>query len=79
MVSEYIEICEDGLLTGFIGPRSCIGQAFAKAEFAFLLAVMVGRFEMELLDKDAEIEVQSGITARPKGDVNLRTRVLEGW
>ncbi|MCJ1281889.1 hypothetical protein MMC26_001212 [Xylographa opegraphella] len=67
------------LLTFLHGPRSCIGQAFAKAEFACLLAAMVGRFELQLVDKDAPIEVQSGITARPKGDLSLRTRVLEGW
>ncbi|MCJ1430759.1 hypothetical protein MMC27_000109 [Xylographa pallens] len=67
------------LLTFLHGPRSCIGQAFAKAEFACLLAAMVGRFELELVDKNAPIEVQTGITARPKGDLSLRTRVLEGW
>ncbi|MCJ1397454.1 hypothetical protein MMC11_000647 [Xylographa trunciseda] len=67
------------LLTFLHGPRSCIGQAFAKAEFACLLAAMVGRFELELVDKDAPIEVQTGITARPKGGLSLRTRVLEGW
>ena len=39
----------------------------------------MGKFELELVDKDAPIEVQSGITARPKGDLSLRTRVLEGW
>ncbi|MCJ1387575.1 hypothetical protein MMC18_000418 [Xylographa bjoerkii] len=67
------------LLTFLHGPRSCIGQAFAKAEFACLLAAMVGRFELELVDKNAPILIQTGITARPKGDLGLRTRVLEGW
>ncbi|KAH8179890.1 cytochrome p450 domain-containing protein [Sarocladium implicatum] len=35
-------------LTFMHGPRSCIGQGFAKAEFACLLAAFVGRFEFEL-------------------------------
>ncbi|KAL9604660.1 MAG: hypothetical protein Q9219_000380 [cf. Caloplaca sp. 3 TL-2023] len=61
------------------GPRSCIGQAFAKAEFAVLVAGLVGRFEMELEDKEKEIEVSSGITARPKDGLRVRMRAVEGW
>jgi cytochrome P450 len=34
-------------LTFLHGPRSCIGQAFARAEFACLLATFIGRFEIE--------------------------------
>ena len=67
------------MLMWLLGPRSCIGQAFAKAEFACLLAAIVGRFEMDLLDKDAVIEIETGITARPKGGLPLRMTVLEGW
>ncbi|MCJ1477757.1 hypothetical protein MMC13_006430 [Lambiella insularis] len=66
-------------LTFLHGPRSCIGQQFAKAEFACLLAAVVGRFEMELLDKDAPHEIQTGVTSRPKGGMELRTRIVEGW
>ena len=40
---------------------------------------MVGRFEMELLDKDAVIEVETVITLRPKGGLPLRMTVLDGW
>jgi cytochrome P450 len=67
------------ILTTLSGPRSCIGMAFAKAEFACLLAAVVGRFEMELEDKDAKIELENGITARPKGGLPLRMKVLDGW
>ena len=38
-------------LTFLHGPRSCIGQAFAKAEFACLVAAVVGRFEIKNADE----------------------------
>ena len=66
-------------LTFLHGPRSCIGQAFARAEFAALLAAVVGRFELELEDKEKVVEIKTGITARPKGGMNVRMRPLEGW
>ncbi|KAI9872766.1 MAG: hypothetical protein M1830_001214 [Pleopsidium flavum] len=66
-------------LTFLHGPRSCIGQSFAKAEFACLVAAIVGRFEMELENKDAVVEIQGGITAKPKNGLNVRMKVLEGW
>ena len=66
-------------LTFLHGPRSCIGQAFAKAEFACLLASLVGRFEMELEKKDFALEIQGGITARPKGGLRVRMKEVEGW
>ncbi|CAO1597090.1 hypothetical protein XANCAGTX0491_000918 [Xanthoria calcicola] len=66
-------------LTFLHGPRSCIGQAFAKAEFAVLMAGLVGRFEMELENPDAELKIRTGITARVKGGMNIRMRALEGW
>ncbi|KAL8727644.1 MAG: hypothetical protein Q9181_005627 [Wetmoreana brouardii] len=66
-------------LTFLHGPRSCIGQAFAKAEFAVLVAGLVGRFEMELENKESEIKIQSGLVARPKGGMKVRMRAVEGW
>ncbi|KAL8832278.1 MAG: hypothetical protein Q9170_004935, partial [Blastenia crenularia] len=65
-------------LTFLHGPRSCIGQAFAKAEFAVLVAGLAGRFEMELEDKEREMKIQTGITARPKDGMRVRMRVVEG-
>lgn len=67
------------MLTRNAGPRSCIGQTFAKAEFNCLLAAVVGRFEFELEPKDMKIEYQSGLVQRPKGGVNLRMKVVDGW
>lgn len=66
-------------MTFLHGPRSCIGLAFAKAEFACLLAAVVGRFEMVLEDPGREIEIQGGLTGKPKGGVLVRMRVVDGW
>ncbi|KAL6714499.1 hypothetical protein ACLMJK_007924 [Lecanora helva] len=66
-------------LTFLHGPRSCIGQAFAKAEFACLLAALVGKFEWALEDEQEKIEIKGGVTARPSGGLNVKMRPLEGW
>ncbi|KAL8998338.1 MAG: hypothetical protein Q9169_002551 [Polycauliona sp. 2 TL-2023] len=66
-------------LTFLHGPRSCIGQAFAKAEFATLVAGLMGRFEMELDDPEGSMKITTGITARPKGGLKVRMRAVEGW
>ena len=65
-------------LTFLHGPRSCIGQAFAKGEFACLLAAIVGRFEMEMANPGEDLEVAGGITARPR-HLNVRMKLVEGW
>ena len=66
-------------LTFLHGPRSCIGQGFAKAEFATMLAAVVGSFEFELEDKNKGIEIKGGITARPKDGLKVRMRAVEEW
>jgi len=66
-------------MTFIHGPRSCIGQSFAKGELACLVAVMVGRFQMELKDPNAKQEIRWGITRRPKDGVQVKLTVLEGW
>ncbi|MCJ1351013.1 MAG: hypothetical protein MMC33_000995 [Icmadophila ericetorum] len=66
-------------LTFLHGPRSCIGQAFSKAEFHCILAAIVGRFEMELEDPNKVIEIGGGITAKPKGGLRVKVKVLDGW
>jgi cytochrome P450 len=65
-------------LTFLHGPRSCIGQKFAQAEFACLLAGWLGRFEMEFENKDYALEIAGGITSKPKG-LKVRMKVVEGW
>lgn len=71
------------LMTFLHGPRSCIGQGFAKAEFAVLLAAWVGKFEFELNDKaqmdEKNVEIKGGITARPSKGMWVKVKVLEGW
>ena len=65
------------------GPRSCIGQSFAKAEFACLLASWIGRFEFELENKEEadekNLKIRAGVTARPTHGLFVRARVVEGW
>ncbi|WPH02622.1 cytochrome P450 78A3 [Acrodontium crateriforme] len=71
-------------LTFLHGPRSCIGQKFAEAEFACLLAAWFGRFETRLEDggalaKGAEVEIKGGITSKPKGGLWVQLKELDGW
>ncbi|KAI1103980.1 cytochrome P450 [Jackrogersella minutella] len=70
-------------LTFLHGPRSCIGLAFAKAEFACLLATWIGRFEFALQNEEDGIEknmlIKGGITARPEKGMHVYTTVVDGW
>lgn len=67
-------------LTFLHGPRSCIGQGFAKAEFACLIAAWVAAFDSSFADEAEEekyklgkkVEVQGGVTTRPKGGVRVK-------
>lgn len=65
------------------GPRSCIGQSFAKAEFACLLASWIGRFEFELKNKNEMDEnnlvIKGGVTARPANGLYVQATVVDGW
>jgi cytochrome P450 len=69
-------------LTFLHGPRSCIGQRFAQAEFACLVAAWVGRFETSFEDPsrwEGELEVKGGITSKPVGGVWVTLKQLDGW
>ena len=70
-------------LTFLHGPRSCIGQKFAQAEFACLLAAWIGRFEFEIRDErlldERNIVIKGGVTAKPEGGLFVKTRIVEGW
>ncbi|KAJ5506486.1 Cytochrome P450 [Penicillium expansum] len=66
-------------LTFLHGPRACIGQGFAKAELACLLAATVGRFHIELKLPDAKLEIREGATVSPKDGVLALLTPLEGW
>jgi cytochrome P450 len=64
------------LLTFLAGPRNCIGKDFAKSEFKALVAVLVGRFHFEGTGK--KIEIQGGITSRPK-ELKVIVEEVGGW
>ncbi|CAK4033979.1 related to isotrichodermin C-15 hydroxylase (cytochrome P-450 monooxygenase CYP65A1) [Lecanosticta acicola] len=70
-------------MTFLHGPRSCIGQKFAQAEFACLLAAWVGRYESEFEPGSAisrgEFEIQGGVTSKPKGGLWCKLREVPGW
>jgi cytochrome P450 len=68
-----------GLLTFLHGPRSCIGERFAKSELRALMAVFVGRFAMEMADRNEVPVVAGAITTKPRDGMRLRLRVVEGW
>ena len=65
-------------LTFLHGPRSCIGQGFAKGEFACLLAAWIGTLETRFAVPDYVIKVKNGLTPRPQ-DLAVKVRVLEEW
>lgn len=67
------------LMTFLHGPRSCIGQGFARAELACLLAATVGRFHMELKYPDRPLKLREGATVAPEDGVVAEFTPLEGW
>ncbi|RYP72197.1 hypothetical protein DL771_004327 [Monosporascus sp. 5C6A] len=70
-------------LTFLHGPRSCIGQAFARAEFACLLACWAGRFEFALRDEaerdERNIAIKAGATAKPSAGMYVHATLVGGW
>ena len=66
------------MMTFIHGPRSCIGQGFAKAEFACLVAAWVSAFHTEFEDPNYKIEYGSGVTTRPKGGLKVIVTPSEG-
>ena len=67
-----------GVITFLHGPRSCIGQDFARAEFACLLACWAGKFSFSFADDNYEVELPMGGISAPKG-LKVRLEVIDGW
>lgn len=67
------------IMTFLHGPRSCIGQGFAKAELRCLVAAYVGAFKSELLDPSQVIKPGGMITLKPAGGVKLKLKVVGSW
>ncbi|EXJ55192.1 hypothetical protein A1O7_08118 [Cladophialophora yegresii CBS 114405] len=54
------------------GPRSCIGQSFARLEVKCLLAALVTRFRFEIADPGRKIKVVGFVTIKPQGGLRLK-------
>ncbi|KAF4501745.1 cytochrome P450 monooxygenase [Fusarium agapanthi] len=67
-------------LTFLHGPRSCIGQSFARVEFAILLATLIANFEFQIEDKnlldERNIRISRGATSRIVGGLKVRVRPI---
>lgn len=61
-------------LTFLHGPRSCIGERFARAELRALLAALVGSFEFEMADPGEKVEIGGTITSKPIKGMKLRMK-----
>jgi cytochrome P450 len=60
-----------GQLTFLHGPRSCIGQNFAKAELRCFIAAFVKAFKWELVGKAEDIVPFGAITIKPKSGLHF--------
>lgn len=59
-------------LTFLHGPRSCIGQGFARAEMRCLIAAMIGTFAWELAMDEAKVLPRGVITIKPANGMYLK-------
>ncbi len=55
------------------GPRVCIGKAFAMMEAKIILATVAQRFRLEPAGP-AELDLEPGITLRPRGGIRLHSQ-----
>jgi cytochrome P450 len=65
-------------LTFLHGPRSCIGQSFARLEMKCLLAPLITRFKFETAYPDQKVEISGFITIKPEGGLRLKVHDLKG-
>ena len=64
------------LMTFLHGPRSCVGQGFAKAELRTLLAAWMLSFEFEMARPDEVLVPDGMVTVKPKGGLYLRVKPI---
>lgn len=64
-------------LTFLHGPRSCIGQGFARAEMRCLTAATIASFSWELAMDDAKVLPRGVITIKPANGLYLRLKPLD--
>ena len=62
------------------GHRTCIGERFARAELAALVASLVGRLEwLPNMETPYEPEIEWGIVAKPVHGLKIFAKRAEGW
>ncbi|KAH8700231.1 putative P450 monooxygenase [Talaromyces proteolyticus] len=67
------------VMTFLHGPRSCIGQGFAKGELRALVAAFIGAFDIEL-ENPSYVPVPSGIvTTKPHDGMPLKIKRVGEW
>ncbi|KEF61837.1 uncharacterized protein A1O9_03408 [Exophiala aquamarina CBS 119918] len=64
-------------LTFLHGPRSCIGQGFARLEMKCLLALLITRFAFETTSPDQMVQICGFITIKPQGGLRLKVYDLK--
>jgi cytochrome P450 len=67
------------IMTFLHGPRSCIGQGFAKAELRCLVAAFVGVLQLDLVNPDQVARPGGMITLKPVGGLKLKLKVAREW
>lgn len=55
------------------GQRACIGRGFAMQEATLVLAMMLQRFDIELVDKSYRLAISESLTLKPSG-LRIRAR-----
>ena len=63
-------------MTFLHGPRSCIGERFARGELACLVAAWVNAFDTRLADEDFVPQIRGGITVKPMNGLLVKIRPL---
>lgn len=64
-------------MTFLHGPRSCIGEKFARGELACLVAAWVRAFETGLAEEGFVPVIRGGITVKPLGGLRVKVRRLD--
>jgi len=67
------------IMTFLHGPRSCIGQGFARAELKCLLAALVGRYTFELTREGKTYYPAGMVTSKPANGMWMKVEEIEGW
>jgi cytochrome P450 len=64
-------------MTFLHGPRSCIGEKFARGELTCLIAAWVMSFDTRLLDADFVPQIRAGITVKPLHGLPLKVQRID--